>query len=131
VLDNCEHLLEAVDRVVAALRTGAPDVHILATSQEVLRQADEHVYRLGTLSAADRCGPCRARVTREAVELFVARAQGRRVRFVLNDKTVGAVVEICRRLDGIPLAIELDCRARAAALASKACGIASTSDSGS
>jgi len=106
VLDNCEHLLDAVDRVVAALRSGAAHVHILATSQEVLRQADEHVYRLGTLALPTDATVSSARGA-GAVELFVARAQAAESRFVLNDETVGAVVEICRRLDGIPLAIEL------------------------
>jgi predicted ATPase/DNA-binding winged helix-turn-helix (wHTH) protein/Flp pilus assembly protein TadD len=106
VLDNCEHLLEAVDHVVAALRKGAPDVRILATSQEVLRHSDEHVYRLGTLAL-----PAQAIVSSAleagAVELLVARAQAVEPRFLLSDENVDAVVEICRRLDGIPLAIEL------------------------
>ncbi len=106
VLDNCEHLLDALDRMVAALRTGAPSVHILATSQELLRHPDEHVYRLGTLAV-----PAEATVaaTRDAgaVELFVARTQAVEPQFVLGEDNVGAIVEICRRLDGIPLALEL------------------------
>jgi predicted ATPase/class 3 adenylate cyclase len=106
VLDNCEHLLEAVDHLVAALRRGAPDVHILATSQELLRHPDEHVYRLGTLALPAEPLVSTAREA-GAVELFVARAQAVEPRFLLTDENVGAVVEICRRLDGIPLAIEL------------------------
>jgi predicted ATPase len=106
VLDNCEHLLEAVDRVVAALRKGAPEVHILVTSQEVLRHPDEHVYRLGTLALPAEGTVSSAREA-GAVELFVARAQAVEPRFLLSDENVDAVVEICRRLDGIPLAIEL------------------------
>jgi predicted ATPase/DNA-binding winged helix-turn-helix (wHTH) protein/Flp pilus assembly protein TadD len=106
VLDNCEHLLDAVDETVAAIRKGAPEVQILATSQELLRHPDEHVYRLGPLplpadtliSSAREAG---------AVELFVARAQAVAPRFVLVHENVATVVEICRRLDGIPLAIEL------------------------
>jgi predicted ATPase/class 3 adenylate cyclase len=106
VLDNCEHVLEAVDHVVAAMRKGAPDVHILATSQELLRHPDEHVYRLSTLALPTEATVLSAREA-GAVELFVARAQAVEPRFMLGDANVGAVVEICRRLDGIPLAIEL------------------------
>jgi predicted ATPase/DNA-binding winged helix-turn-helix (wHTH) protein len=106
VLDNCEHLLEAVDRVVAALRKRSPTVHVLATSQELLRHPDEHVYRLGTLGL-----PAEVTTTRApeagAVQLFVARVQAADPRFQLRDDNVGAVVDICRRLDGIPLAMEL------------------------
>ncbi|HSV18369.1 MAG TPA: adenylate/guanylate cyclase domain-containing protein [Casimicrobiaceae bacterium] len=106
VLDNCEHLLDAVDELVGVLRSSAPGLHILATSQELLRHADEHVYRLGplalptevTLTAATRTG---------AVQLFVARVQALQPRFVLDSSNVNAVTEICRRLDGIPLALEL------------------------
>jgi predicted ATPase/DNA-binding winged helix-turn-helix (wHTH) protein len=106
VLDNCEHLLDEIGRVVAALRDDAPTIHILATSQELLRHSDEHVYRLGPL-------PLPAEVALKsageagAVRLFVARVQALDMRFRLTDQNVGAVAEICRRLDGIPLAIEL------------------------
>ena len=106
VFDNCEHLLEAVDQVVAALRKGAPEVHILVTSQELLKHPDEHVYRLGTLALPAEATVSSARAA-GAVELFVARAQAIEPRFEMSDENVGAVVEICRRLDGIPLAIEL------------------------
>lgn len=106
VLDNCEHLLDAVDRVVAALRKRAPTVHVLATSQEPLRHPDEHVYRLGPLGLPTEVTTTRVREA-GAVQLFVARAQAADPRFQLSDGNVGAVVDICRRLDGIPLAIEL------------------------
>ena len=106
VLDNCEHLLEAVDHVVAALRKGAPTVHVLATSQELLRHPDEHVYRLGPLGLPAEATAPRAREA-GAVQLFVARVQAADPRFQLSDSNVGAVVDICRRLDGIPLAMEL------------------------
>jgi predicted ATPase/class 3 adenylate cyclase len=106
VLDNCEHVLEAVDRLVTALRKGAEQVHILATSQELLRQPDEHVYRLGTLTVPAETSVSSAQGA-GAVELFVARVQAVEPRFVLSDDNVRAVIEICRRLDGIPLAIEL------------------------
>src|SRR5258706_6331728 len=106
VLDNCEHLLEAVDRVVAALRKGAPRVHVLATSQELLRHPDEHVYRLGALALPVEVTAARAREA-GAIELFAARVQALEPRFMVSDANVAAVVDICRRLDGIPLAIEL------------------------
>ena len=106
VLDNCEHLLEAVDRVVAALRKGAPRVHILATSQELLRHSDEHVYRLGALALPAEVTAARARKA-GAIELFAARVQALEPRFLVSDANVVAVVDVCRRLDGIPLAIEL------------------------
>jgi len=105
VLDNCEHLLNAVDRVVAALRQGAPRVHILATSQELLRHPDEHVWRLGALALPAQVTPEQAREA-GAIELFTARVQALDARFQVSDGNVAAVVGICRRLDGIPLAIE-------------------------
>jgi predicted ATPase/DNA-binding winged helix-turn-helix (wHTH) protein len=106
VLDNCEHLLDDVDRTVAALRKGATGVHILATSQEVLKHHDEHVYRLGPLDVPDQSTLTIARHA-GAIELFMARTQAADPRTVLSESNVEAVVEICRRLDGIPLAIEL------------------------
>jgi predicted ATPase/DNA-binding winged helix-turn-helix (wHTH) protein len=106
VVDNCEHLLAAVDRVVAALRKGAPRVHILATSQELLRHPDEHVYRLRALALPAEVTVAQARAA-GAIQLFAARVQALERRFVVSDANVGAVVDICRRLDGIPLAIEL------------------------
>ena len=106
VLDNCEHLLEAVDHLVVALRSGAPGVRILVTSQELLRQPDEHVHRLGALALPEEATVSSA-LDSGAVQLFVARAQAVQPRFVLTDANAATIVDICRRLDGIPLAIEL------------------------
>ena len=106
VLDNCEHLLEAVECLVAAFRKGSPTLRILATSQELLRHPDEHVYRLGSLGLPDEVSRTLA-LEAGAVQLFVARVQAADAGFQLSDANVGAVVDICRRLDGIPLAIEL------------------------
>jgi predicted ATPase/DNA-binding winged helix-turn-helix (wHTH) protein len=106
VLDNCEHLLDAVDQAVAACRKGAPRVYILATSQELLRHPDEHVYRLGALALPAEVTAARA-CEAGAIELFAARVQALEPRFLVSDANVAAVVDICRRLDGIPLAIEL------------------------
>jgi predicted ATPase/DNA-binding winged helix-turn-helix (wHTH) protein len=109
LLDNCEHLVEAVAALAEAVFTNAPGVHILATSREPLRAAGEFVCRLpplelpvgsAALSAAGALGF-------PAVYLFVERAIASLDGFILTDGDVPVVVEICRRLDGIPLAIEL------------------------
>ena len=106
VLDNCEHLLDAVDHVVTAVRRNAPGVRVLATSQELLRHPEEHVYRVGPLQLPADADPARARAA-GAIQLFVARVQAVDPRFVLDATNVAGVIEICRRLDGIPLALEL------------------------
>lgn len=106
VLDNCEHLLDAVAEIVSALRREAPSVRVLATSQEPLRLAGEQVYRLGTLALPENVPLDVARHS-GAVALFVARAQAAAPAFVLTQGTLPIVVDICRRLDGIALAIEL------------------------
>jgi predicted ATPase len=106
VLDNAEHLLDGVAAFVVALRDKAAGVKLLVTSQEVMRGLDEQVFRPGplTLPASDELAVVRSS---GAVELFVARARQADPRFVLNDDNRAAVADICRRLDGIPLAIEL------------------------
>jgi predicted ATPase len=106
VLDNCEHLADAVAALVDTLTAGAPRVSVLVTSQETLRAADEHVYRLGGLAVAD-AADAESAFGAGAVELFAARAQAVDPRFRLTAANLPAVIEICRRLDGIPLAIEL------------------------
>jgi predicted ATPase/DNA-binding winged helix-turn-helix (wHTH) protein len=106
VLDNCEHLAESVAVLLDALTTVAPHLSVLVTSQETLRASDEHVYRLGGLAVSDASDVETASHS-GAVELFAARAQAADPRFVLTAANLPAVIEICRRLDGIPLAIEL------------------------
>jgi pentatricopeptide repeat protein len=106
VLDNCEHLLDAVDRLVSALRRKAPGVHVLVTSQEPLRHPDEHVVRIGPLALPVEATAASAREA-GATALFVARVQALEPQFDLSDANVAAVVDVCRRLDGIPLALEL------------------------
>ncbi len=106
VLDNCEHLTDAVAEMIEQACASAPGVRVLVTSQETLKVTGEHVYRLGALplpAAAARADDLHT----GAVELFAARAQAVDPRFVLGAANVAAVAEICRRLDGIPLAIEL------------------------
>ena len=109
VLDNCEHLLPACTALVGALLRAAPEPRILATSREALGVAGERHYRVPSLSVPDpRHLPSPELAgTYEAVRLFVARAQERRDTFALSSTNARAVAEICARLDGIPLAIEL------------------------
>ena len=106
LLDNCEHLLEAAGRLITALLTDTGGVHVLATSQEPLKLADEKVYRLRPLPVAAPL-PAGDIADGGAVELFVARAQAADHRFALSRKNSDAVIDVCEQLDGIPLAIEL------------------------
>jgi predicted ATPase/class 3 adenylate cyclase len=94
VFDNCEHLIEPAARVLSALLRGCPKTRILASSRQGIGIAEEAVYRLPSLGAA-------------AVTLFAERARAADHRFSLTDQNVPAIADICRRLDGIPLAIEL------------------------
>jgi predicted ATPase/DNA-binding CsgD family transcriptional regulator len=96
VLDNCEHLLNASTELVLALLGACPRLTILATSREPIGVAGEMTWRVPSLSLAD-----------EAVELFSDRARRAAPEFRLSDDNATAVAEICRRLDGMPLAIEL------------------------
>jgi len=109
LLDNCEHRIQPVAGLVDELRASAPGVHFLATSREPLRVRDEWVFRLQPLDvpppAADLSAA--AAVQFSAVSLFVRRAMECRDTFELRDCDVSVVAEICRRMDGIPLAIEL------------------------
>jgi predicted ATPase/DNA-binding winged helix-turn-helix (wHTH) protein len=106
VLDNCEHLADDIAPLIDLLRARAPNVRLLMTSQESLKCRDEQVYRLGALAV-----PANAQLEEAtefgAVALFVERAHAADSRFRLANDNVEVVVDICRRLDGIPLAIEL------------------------
>ena len=96
VLDNCEHLLDACAALVVALQGGCPAVTLVATSREPIGVAGEVSWRVPSLSLAD-----------EAIELFTDRARQVRPDFRLTDDNAATAAEICRRLDGVPLAIEL------------------------
>jgi predicted ATPase/DNA-binding winged helix-turn-helix (wHTH) protein len=106
VLDNCEHLIDPLAELAGAILTEAPKVKLLVTSQEPLRLDEEQVYRLGSLAVPSEADAATA-LDHGAVALFVARAQATDGRFELDEDNVGAVVEICRGLDGVPLALEL------------------------
>jgi non-specific serine/threonine protein kinase len=127
VLDNCEHVLDACAALTEALLTGCPGVRVLATSRQALGLTGEVAWQVpalrvpeplespsgtprdarapaGRRSAADML---RALLASEAGRLFVERAQAARPSFVVTEADAGAMEEICRRVDGIPLAIEL------------------------
>jgi predicted ATPase/ribosome-binding protein aMBF1 (putative translation factor) len=109
VLDNCEHLRADVAATAAALLAGCPKLRILATSREGLGIEEELLYRLPPLAVCDGSELLGASdaLRYGAVALFVARAQAAQADFVLTDAIAPAVIDICRSLDGIALAIEL------------------------
>ncbi|MCC8402445.1 helix-turn-helix transcriptional regulator [Paraburkholderia sp. MMS20-SJTN17] len=108
VLDNCEHVVEAVAQVAEQLLQGASGVHLLVTSREPLRANGESVHRLSALpfpEAGARIGIEEAG-SYPAISLFHDRAKAADDAFQFTVSNIGAVADICRRLDGIPLAIE-------------------------
>ncbi len=106
LIDNCEHLAETVAELTRQLLCAAPAVRILATSQGALHVAEEQVIRLDPLPVPDTANAASA-LEYGAVALFVARARAVDPRFALSPRNVDDVIEICARLDGIPLALEL------------------------
>lgn len=106
VLDNCEHLIEPVAALVSHLLEAVPNLHVLVTSQEPLKLATERPVRLGALAVPDHAALADA-ATHGAVALFVARVGAMQPGFRLDEGNLDAVVDICRELDGLPLALEL------------------------
>jgi non-specific serine/threonine protein kinase len=109
VLDNCEHVLRGAAELVKQLLQAAPSIHVLASSREGLRVSGETVYPLAPLPTPDARFATSAAILEQydAVRLFVDRASAANGNFRLTDANVAAIAAICRRLDGIPLAIEL------------------------
>lgn len=109
VLDNCEHLVTAVAALAQALLDTAPSLHLLATSQEPLRLAAERVWRLGPLAvdSDEVVATAEAASVGDAVRLFAERVRSLQPAFQLDARARADATEICRQLDGIPLAIEL------------------------
>jgi predicted ATPase len=109
ILDNCEHVIEAVAVLTAELFVAAPQIHILATSREALRVEGEQVYKLAPLAFPPDNPMLTAAValTFPATQLFVERVAAVGTRLDLNDLDAAIVARICRKLDGVPLAIEL------------------------
>jgi predicted ATPase len=109
VIDNCEHVIDAAAELIEAIVGGAPRVHILATSRESLRVSGEWVRNLPPLPSPPEADDLTAAeaMSYPAVQLFVERAAAAQQGFQLSDATAPIVGEICRRLDGVALAIEL------------------------
>ncbi|MGZ5037520.1 MAG: ATP-binding protein [Usitatibacter sp.] len=109
ILDNCEHLLQACADLAKQLMQSGTGVKLLASSREHLHVSGEVTYPLLALSVPERAGdePAEGLGKYEAVRLFVDRATAAQPSFALTAQNAAKVAEICRRLDGIPLAIEL------------------------
>ena len=107
VLDNCEHLLADAAWLASNLLQRCPKVRVLATSRENLGVAGEQLVALSSLSVPDVSADADAITASEAIQLFVDRAVAVRAGFTLGPANLVSAAEICRRLDGLPLAIEL------------------------
>ncbi len=106
VLDNCEHLLESVAALVHELHRQCPGLAVLATSRTPLEVEDEQLWPLGPLPVPSSSDPDSIAGS-PAVQLFVTRASAQAPDFALDNDNSADISEICRRLDGLPLAIEL------------------------
>jgi len=107
VLDNCEHVLRTVAALVRAIEGASPNVRVLATSREGLSVRGEQIIAVPSLEVPDNTTDLAEVSACEAVRLFVDRAQGVKASFVVDAGNADAVAQVCRRLDGVPLAIEL------------------------
>jgi predicted ATPase/DNA-binding winged helix-turn-helix (wHTH) protein len=109
VLDNCEHVIEAAAAAAEQIFSRAPNVHILATSREPLRVVGEHVHRLSPLEFPPASADLTAAqaLAFPGIELLIERVAATMDGFELSDADAPVAAEICRRLDGIALAIEL------------------------
>ncbi|RQR45799.1 transcriptional regulator [Burkholderia sp. Bp9140] len=115
VLDNCEHLLDAAARIAAVLTESDTGLRVLATSREALRIHGERQCPVPPLDVPDERAGAAETLGASAVQLFAARARAAAPRFPLDERSVSLMASVCRRLDGLPLAIEL-AAARAAVL---------------
>jgi predicted ATPase/DNA-binding winged helix-turn-helix (wHTH) protein len=108
LLDNCEHVIDAAASLAAAILSGAPGVAVLATSRERLGITGEREYRLGPLGSPKPSSKLTIAQTADfpAVQLFVERVSAIVEDFELTDANQPPIIEICRKLDGLPLAIE-------------------------
>jgi predicted ATPase/class 3 adenylate cyclase len=111
VLDNCEHLIDACAKTADAILRRCPHVHLIATSREPLGISGETIYRVPPMSlptpGEDGPGAVAAALSCDAVALFADRASGQGASLPLDGETIPLIVSVCRRLDGLPLAIEL------------------------
>jgi predicted ATPase/DNA-binding winged helix-turn-helix (wHTH) protein len=109
IIDNCEHLVDAVSGIVEQIREHAPRVCVLATSREPLRTRDEHVHWLGSLDFPPEPDslPVERLLAYPAIELFIRRATAANASLGLEGQDVRLVADMCRRLEGVALPIEL------------------------
>lgn len=107
VIDNCEHLLDDIALISETLLRHAPKLHILATSREALRAEGEHVQRLEPLACPPATGNRAQALGYPALQLLIERAMSHQDHFELSEAELPLAIDICQRLDGIPLAIEL------------------------
>lgn len=107
VLDNCEHLADAISRIARALVEAGPGVRVLATSQQALRVPGEHVYRLDTLAVPAAGTPLQRVRGFGAMQLLEERVRSVRHGFSVTQTVLADAIQLCRELDGIPLAIEM------------------------
>lgn len=107
VVDNAEHVLDAVTDLIDVVLARLPELRVVVTSREPLGVVGEAIYRVPPMGIPVDAGSAADRRTSDAVELFVDRAALARPGLVLDDAALAAVGEICRRLDGLPLGIEL------------------------
>ena len=107
MLDNCEHLIDRCAEIVERLLDDCPNLRILATSREPLRIAGELAWRVPSLAVPDSHAPPDELLQSPAVQLFAERARRVRPDFAVTDDSVSSIAAICRRLEGVPLALEL------------------------
>lgn len=107
VIDNCEHLLDDIALISETLLRHAPDLHILTTSREALRAEGEYVQRLEPLACPPATGNRAQALGYPALQLLIERAMSHQDSFALSEAELPLAIDICQRLDGIPLAIEL------------------------
>lgn len=107
LLDNCEHVVDAAADAVQALLDAVPACRIVATSREPLKVRGELVYKVAQLTLPSEHDSAEAALETSAVRLFLARARAVDARFAHDAQSISLVGELCRRLDGVPLAIEL------------------------
>ena len=111
VFDNCEHVIDAAATTIAAILQGAPHVNVLASSRQSLGITGEQTYRMPSLAVPNDADAASLGAERAlgygGIALFVDRARSADERFALSDATAPIVADIVRRIDGIPLAIEL------------------------
>jgi predicted ATPase/class 3 adenylate cyclase len=107
ILDNCEHHVSACASLANALLRAAPMIRVLATSREALRVPGEQTYPVFPLTVPDRSASVETLSRSDAVQLFIERARLQKPGFSLTEKEAPAIAELCTRVEGIPLALEL------------------------